>query len=95
MSVRPLLAVKFGPLIAANLHRRRGPPSPRRHLDEMVVKIDGRRLWLWRAVDDEGDVLDMLVQKRRDAHAAMTLPRKLLSARGSIPRRSRWTTYWD
>ena len=40
------------------------------HLDEMVVKINGRRMWLWRAVDDEGEVLDMLVQKRRNAHAA-------------------------
>ena len=54
--------IKFGPLIAANLRRRRHIPTGRWHLDEMVVKIGGRRMWLWRAVDDEGEVLDMLVQ---------------------------------
>ena len=43
---------KFGPLIASNLRRRRGPPTGRWHLDEMVVKIAGRRMYLWRAVDD-------------------------------------------
>ena len=57
--------IKFGPHIAANLKRRRSPPTGRWHLDEMVVKIGGRRMFLWRAVDDEGEVLDMLVQKRR------------------------------
>jgi transposase-like protein len=50
--------IKFGPLIAANLKRRRSAPTGRWHLDEMVVKIGGRRIWLWRAVDDEGEVLD-------------------------------------
>ena len=49
--------IKFGPLIAANLRRRRGRPTGRWHLDEMVVKIAGRRMYLWRAVDDEGEVL--------------------------------------
>ena len=43
--------IKFGPLIAANLRRRRSPPSGRWHLDEMVVRIGGRRMYLWRAVD--------------------------------------------
>ena len=42
-------AIKFGPLIAANLRRRRPPPTGRWHLDEMVVKIGGQRMWLWRA----------------------------------------------
>jgi putative transposase len=56
---------KFGPLIAANLRRCRGPPTSRWHLDKMVVNIGGRRMYLWRAVDDEGEVLDVLVQKRR------------------------------
>ena len=70
--------LKFGPLIAANLRRRRSPPSSRWHLDEMVVKIRGRRMFLWRAVDDEGEMLDMLVQRRRDKHAALKLLRKLL-----------------
>jgi transposase-like protein len=77
--------IKFGPLIAANLRRRRGPPSPRWHLDEMVVKINGRRMWLWGAVDDNGEVQDMLVQKRRNAHAAIKLLRKLLRRQGVHP----------
>ena len=60
-------------------------PSPasvctdgRWHLDEMVVRIGGRRIYLWRAVDDEGEVLDMLVQKRRNRQAAAKLLRRLL-----------------
>jgi len=46
-------------------------PSDRWHLDEMVVRIAGERMYLWRAVDDEGEVLDMLVQRRRDTRAAL------------------------
>jgi putative transposase len=57
--------LKFGPLIARKL-RQRGPrPSDRWHLDE-VVRIAGKRMYLWRAVDHEGEVLDILVQRRRD-----------------------------
>ena len=78
-------AIKFGPLIAANLRRRRPPPTGRWHLDEMVVKIAGRRMWLWRAVDDEGEVLGMLVQKRRNKAAALKLFRKLLRNQGIHP----------
>ena len=48
------------------------------HLDEMAVLIAGRRFWLWRAVDDEGEVLDLLVQRRHDARAAAKLMCKLL-----------------
>jgi len=70
--------IKFGPLIAANLRRARQSPAGHWHLDEMVVKIRGRRLWLWRAVDDEGEVLDMLVQRRRNKAAALKLLGKLL-----------------
>ncbi|MFZ4607013.1 MAG: IS6 family transposase [Caulobacter sp.] len=76
---------KFGPLIAANLRRRRGPPTGRWHLDEMVVKIGGKRMYLWRAVDDEGEVLDVLVQKRRNKDAALKLLRKLLRNQGVHP----------
>jgi transposase-like protein len=64
-------SVKFGPKIAANLRRRKQPPSPRWHPDEMVSAVAGERLWIWRAVDDEGEVMDMSVQKRRDAGAAL------------------------
>lgn len=76
---------KFGPLIAANLRKRRGPPTGRWHLDEMVVKIGGRRMYLWRAVDDEGEVLDVLVQKRRNKVAALKLLRKILRNQGIHP----------
>jgi len=77
--------IKFGPLIAANLRRRRSPPTGRWHLDEMVVKIGGQRMYLWRAVDDEGEVLDVLVQKRSNKAAALKLLRKLLRSQGIHP----------
>lgn len=70
--------VKFGPKTVANLRRRKQPPSPRWHLDEMVSTIAGERVWIWRAVDDEGEVMDMIVQKRRDAGAALRFLRRLL-----------------
>ncbi|MDP2618770.1 MAG: IS6 family transposase [Hyphomicrobiales bacterium] len=78
-------ALKFGPLMAANLRRRRLPPTSRWHLDEMVVKIGGRRMFPWRAVDDGGEVLDVPVQKRRNKAAALKLLRKLLKHRGIHP----------
>ena len=53
--------LKFGPVIARRLRRHRPRPSNRWHLDEMVVRIAGKRMYLWRAVDHEGEVLDMLV----------------------------------
>ena len=77
--------IKFGPQIAANLRRRRSPPTGRWHLDEMVVKIRGRRMYLWRAVDDEGGVLDVLVQKRRNKAAALKLFKRLLRNHGVHP----------
>ena len=51
----------------------------------MVVKIGGKRMYLWRAVDDEGEVLDMLVQERRNKAAALKLLRKLLRNHGVHP----------
>ena len=77
--------VKFGPTIAANLRRRKLPPSPRWHLDEMVCKIGGERMFLWRAVDDEGEVLDIVVQKRRDTRAALKLLKQLLRSQPVDP----------
>jgi putative transposase len=70
--------LKFNPLIARKLRQRRPRPSNRWHLDEMVARIAGRRLYRWRAVDHEGEILDMLVQRRRDKRAAQRLMRKLL-----------------
>ena len=78
-------SLKFGQAIAQNLRRSRPKPTGRWHLDEMVVKIAGHRMWLWRAVDDEGEVLDCLVQKRRNTKAAMRLLRKLLKNTGILP----------
>jgi putative transposase len=78
--------LKFGPAIARRLRQRRPRPSDRWHLDEMVVRIAGKRTYLWRAVDDEGEVLDMLVQRRRDGRAALRLMRKLLKKQGFVPK---------
>lgn len=66
----PLRGDQVRPLIGANLRRGRASPTGRWHLDEMVVRIGGERMYLWRAVDDEGEVLDVLVQKRRNRQAA-------------------------
>ena len=70
--------IKFGPLFARNLKRRRPAPSPRWHLDEMVCTVAGKRMYLWRAVDDEGEVLDLVMQRRRDTDAALRLLKRLL-----------------
>src|ERR1700694_2184472 len=78
--------LKFGPVIAQRLRRRRPRPTNRWHLDEMVVRIAGKRMYLWRAVDHEGEVLDMLVQRRRDSRAALRLMRKLLRKQGFMPK---------
>src|ERR1700752_4675282 len=76
--------LKSGPLIARKLRQGRPRPSARWHLDEMVVRIAGKRMYLWRAVDNEGEVLDMLVQRRRDSRAALRLMRKLLREQGFV-----------
>jgi putative transposase len=78
--------LKFGPMVACRLRQRRPRPSDRWHLDEMVVRIAGRRMYLWRAVDHEGEILDMLVQRRRDKRAALRLMRKLLRKQGFAPK---------
>jgi putative transposase len=62
---------KFGPLIARRLRQRRPRPSDCWHLDEMVVRIAGKRMYLWRTVDHEGEVLEVLLQRRRDRRAAV------------------------
>jgi putative transposase len=78
-------SLKFARIFAQNLRRSRPKPTGRWHLDEMIVKMGGKRMWLWRAVDDEGEVLDVLVQKRRNRKAAMRLFRKLLKNTGVRP----------
>jgi putative transposase len=79
--------LKFGAPIARNLRHMRPTPSDCWHLDEMVLVIRGRRHWLWRAVDDEGEVLDFVVQSKRNATAALKLMRKLLKKQGWAPTR--------
>lgn len=77
--------LKFGPAFARNLRRLRPRPSAQWHLDEMAVSIQGRRMYLWRAVDSEGEILDVLVQPRRDKAAALKLMRKLLKKQSFAP----------
>jgi transposase-like protein len=78
-------ALKFGAIIARKLRRGRPRPDVRWHLDEVFVSINGRQLYVWRAVDSEGEVLDILVQPRRDRKAALKLMRKLLKKHGVTP----------
>jgi putative transposase len=80
----------FGPVIARRLRARRPRPHGRWHLDEMAVRIGGRKMYLWRAVDAEGEVLDVLVQAKRDTKAARKLMRKLLKRQGMAP--DEWVT---
>ncbi len=79
--------LKFGAPIARNLDHMRLRASDYWHLDEMVIVIRGRRHWLWRAVDNDGEVLDFLVQSKRNAKAALRLMRKLLKKQGWVPAR--------
>jgi putative transposase len=78
---------KFGPQFARRLKKLRPLPSPRWHLDEMVCKVGGRRMYLWRAVDDEGEVLDLVMQRRRDTGAALRLIKHLLRNQPIEPQR--------
>ena len=78
---------KFGPGYAARLKRRQGRIGDTWHLDEVFVTIRGRRQYLWRAVDQDGDLIDILVQPRRNRRAAEKFFRKLLKGQGCEPRR--------
>ena len=84
---RAPLGDHFGPMIAAQLRKRRLKPHATWHLDEVYLKIDGRMAYLWRAVDAEGEVLDVLVQSKRNKHAALKLMRKLLRKYAFVPER--------
>src|ERR671927_1336267 len=78
--------LKFGPGFANQIRRRLPQAGDKWHLDEVVVTISGVKHWLWRAVDQDGTVLDILVQSRRDTRAAKRLLRKLLKRQGRPPR---------
>jgi putative transposase len=77
---------KFGQAYANQLRRRRPRPGDKWHLDEVFVTINGKRRYLWRAVDQHGNVLDVLVQSRRNAKAARRFLRKLLKGLRYVPR---------
>ena len=79
--------LKLGAPIARNLRHTRPIPNGYWHLDERVIVIRGQRYWLWRGVDNEGEVLDFLVQSKRNAQAALKLMRKLLKKQGWTPTR--------
>lgn len=78
--------LKFGPAYAKQLRRRRPSLQDVWHLDEVVISIAGRKHWLWRAVDQDGYVLDEIVQSRRDTKAAKRLLIRLLKKTGMPPR---------
>jgi putative transposase len=80
----------FGPAIARGLRVRRPKPHSRWHLDEMCVRVGGKLMYLWRAVDAEGEVLDVLLQAKRNMKAARKLMRNLLKKQGMAP--DEWVT---
>nr|EJI98381.1 integrase core domain protein [Rhodococcus sp. JVH1] len=77
---------KFGQDWASQLRCRRARPGDKWHLDEVFMRIDGEQRYLWRAVDQHGNVLDVLVQSRRNAKAAKRFFRKLLKGVRYVPR---------
>ena len=78
---------KFGPAIARGLRRRRPQPNDVWHLDEVVVTIKGSKFWLWRAVDQNGVVLDEILQRRRNTKAAKRLLVRLMKKHALVPKR--------
>src|SRR3984893_16694802 len=76
---------KFGPDYARKLNRRQGRLGDIWHLDEVFIRINGQQQYLWRAVDQDGDVIDILVQPRRDQRAAERFFRRLLRGQGKEP----------
>ncbi len=77
---------KFGQTYANEIRRCRPRPGDKWHLDEVFISINGQQHYLWRAVDQHGTVLDILVQSRRDRAAAVTFLRRLLKRSTSVPR---------
>jgi len=78
---------KFGARYVRNLRRRQGRLGDSWHLDEVFIRINGQQHYLWRAVDEDGDMIDILVQSRRDQRAAERFFRRLLRSQGKKPLR--------
>ena len=82
-----LWCIKFGPKYARRLRRRHQGYGDTFYLDEIFVKIQGVQHYLWRAIDQDGEVVDVFLQRRRDGNAAKCFFKRLLRASGSEPRR--------
>ena len=78
-------SIKFGSRFGEELRRRESRPGTTWHLDEVFLRMNGRRVYLWRAIDEQGQVLDILVQARRDANAAERFFHRLLDRVGQAP----------
>jgi putative transposase len=78
--------LQFGQMYANELRRRRPKTGDKWHMDEVYLKINGKTHSLWRAVDQDSNVLDILVQSRRNKHAAKRFFRKLLKGLQYVPR---------
>jgi putative transposase len=78
---------KFGPAYARRLRRKQPSRYDVWHLDEVVISIAGKKHWLWGAVDQDGYVLDEIVQKRRDTKAAKRLLTRPMKKQGTVPKR--------
>ncbi len=79
--------IRFGPVYANRLRKRSGPSGDQWFVDEVFIRIDGQQHYLYRAVDQDGQVLDILVQKRRNKKAAARFFRRLVKQQGQTPRR--------
>ena len=77
--------LKFGPEYARSIRKKQGKLGDTWFVDEVFVKIQGKQFYLWRAVDQDGDTLDLLVTKRRDKQAAKRFFRKVLKSHGQVP----------
>src|ERR1044072_9707849 len=82
----PQWCLKFGQKFANDLHRRRPRPGDKWYMDEAFIRINGKTHYLWRAVDQDGNVLDILVQSSRDKKAAKKFFRRLLKDLTYVPR---------
>jgi putative transposase len=79
--------IKFGPNYARRLRRKPASSNDIWYLDEVVISIGGKKHWLWRAIDQDGCVLDEIVQSRRNTKAAKRLLKRLLKRQGLAPKR--------
>ncbi|MFT5350003.1 MAG: putative transposase, partial [Gammaproteobacteria bacterium] len=81
-----LWCIKFGQLYARRLKRRQQGYGDTFYIDEVFVKINGKQQYLWRAVDQDGEVVDVFLQSRRDGAAAKRFFKRLLRRHGSEPK---------